>query len=485
MERVLGLTEDGVWSAEDQKAAKGFSAATAWEAYQSGALQRWKSKGLFNQGLSDGTDKEKKESEKTAKETQFQVKGVDEGAAWEKKYSGMTYSELRNAINDLEDGPEKDHATAYLPSTRLDYTKTLQKTKGELGMAIALKDEDQQLKKRLQVIEPGSEEAKQIIARRAEIYYQFGDLDDYIKRLQEDVWWLERDEKYKFINEEQDFAELSKTDPPFMDWTYVMANNPTKARRWENAAYLFGMPPVYNALNYDNLHLMKDDERAIFNYVYAKEGESAAKEYLDYLQYELNKRSAEFWNKGAADLTQKYPVFSHIIASLLSTPIALTGGKGLTDAAWQNIRNAVTGDDKPVDYNRDAMLAAQLSGTIRDTVSQDIEDAIGASDMDGETSPMNNGKFLAALYQLAMDMQDSAAVVELSKIHPAVAAVASGVMGDTAGTQAMLDAKRRGATDEKALKEALLSVFYDMLLDESKLGTVLKYGGSFLESMIN
>lgn len=49
----------------------------------------------------------------------------------------------------------------------------------------------------------------------------------------------------------------------------------------------------------------------------------------------------------------------------------------------------------------------------------------------------------------------------------------------------MLDAKRRGATDEKALKEALLSVFYDMLLDESKLGTVLKYGGSFLESMIN
>ena len=116
---------------------------------------------------------------------------------------------------------------------------------------------------------------------------------------------------------------------------------------------------------------------------------------------------------------------------------------------------------------------------------QDIEDAIGASDMDGETSPMNNGKFLAALYQLAMDMQDSAAVVELSKIHPAVAAVASGVMGDTAGTQAMLDAKRRGATDEKALKEALLSVFYDMLLDESKLGTVLKYGGSFLESMIN
>lgn len=39
MERVLGLTEDGYWSAADQKAAGGMSEAEAWEAYQKGLLQ--------------------------------------------------------------------------------------------------------------------------------------------------------------------------------------------------------------------------------------------------------------------------------------------------------------------------------------------------------------------------------------------------------------------------------------------------------------
>jgi hypothetical protein len=86
------------------------------------------------------------------------------------------------------------------------------------------------------------------------------------------------------------------------------------------------MAPIYNALNYDNLHLMNDDERATFNYLYAKEGESAAKEYLEYLQYELNRRSSEFWNDGAADLTKKN-AFTQVVGSLLSTAIALTGGK--------------------------------------------------------------------------------------------------------------------------------------------------------------
>ena len=488
MERVLGLKEDGIWSAEDQKAAKGFSAATAWEAYQSGALQRWKSKGLFEQGLSNGSGKEKKVPEKTAKATQIQTIGADERAAWEKKNSGMTYSELRNAINNLEDGSEKDWVITNVLdlTTQLDYTKALQRTKGDLGMAIALKDENQKLKKRLQVIEPGSEEAKKIIARRAEIYHQFGNLDDYIERLREDVWWLERDEKYKFINQNQDFAELSKKDPPFMDWTYVMVNDPTKARRWENAANMHGVASVYNALNYDNLHLMKDDERAIFNYVYAKEGKAAAKEYLDYLQYELNKRSADFWNEGFADLTQKYPVVSHIIGSLLSTPIALTGGKGLTDAAWQNIRNAVTGDDKPIDYNRDAMLAAQLSGTIRDTVAQDIEDLVN---WDEEKHPLFSqilsGERFADLYQLGMSVQDSATVFGLERIHPIVGEVASGVMSDTAATQAMLDAIEKGATDEQALRTGVLRGLLEVFVEKAKVGQLLKIDKEIVQNLVN
>lgn len=61
--------------------------------------------------------------------------------------------------------------------------------------------------------------------------------------------------------------------------------------------------------------------------------------------------------------------------------------------------------------------------------------------------------------------------------------VASGLLSDTKATQAMLDAKQRGATDKQALNEALLSVFYDMLFAKTKLGTLLNTGDSFLKSI--
>ena len=488
MERVLGLEEDGYWSEADKKAAGGFSAATAWEAHKRGMLQRWKSKGLLDQGLSAGTDQEKKEPEKTAKETQVPLQRGDEKTAWEKKYSGMTYSELRNAISGLEDGAEKDWVITNVLglTTQLDYTKALQKRKGELGYALALQDEDRQLKKRLRVIEPGSEEAKKIIARRAEIYSQFGDLDDYIKKLNEDIWWLERDEKYKFINQNQDFAEYSKKEPLFMDRTYRMVNNPTKARWWETAAFIHGLAPAYDALNYDNLHYMKDEERAIFNYLYAKRGIDAAEYYLDYLQYELNKRSADFWKDNTSELTQQVPFLSQAVGSLLSTPIALMGGKGLPDAMWQNVKNTITGDDKPVDYNRDAMLPAQLNSTIRDTVEQNIEDFVNWGEEKYPLfSQMLSGERLGDLYQLGMSVQDSAAVFGLEQIQPIVGEVASGVMSDTAATQAMLDAIEKGATDEQALKTGVLRGLLEVFIEKAKVGQLLKIDKEIMRKVVD
>jgi hypothetical protein len=210
---------------------------------------------------------------------------------------------------------------------------------------------------------------------------------------------------------------------------------------------------------------MNDDERATFNYLYAKEGESAAKEYLEYLQYELNRRSSEFWNDGAADLTKKN-AFTQVVGSLLSTAIALTGGKGLLDATWQNARNAVSGDYKPVDYNRDAMLPAQLTSAIRDTVAE-------------------NGVLPPALYDFVMDVLDFLTGVGLSKFHPVVGAVASGVMGDTAGTQAMLDAKQNGGTDERALATGVVRSLLAVLVDQVKMGDRLEIDSKLLNKVVD
>lgn len=337
------------------------------------------------------------------------------------------------------------------------------------------------------------------LKKRWENYYnQFDDLDERIKKLEKELWWYEREEKYNAVPKNSDFAEFSTTDPPYFkegplrDWTYVAVNNPTKTRRWETAAYIHGVAPIYDALNYDNLHYMNDDERAIYNYLNAKEGKKSAKEYLDYLQYDLNERSTDFWEGKISDATQSAPGVSQTVASLLSTPIALLGGHGMANAFGQKIKSTITGEYKPIDYNRDAMLPAQISGAIQDTVEQNIKDSTGVIDLDQEKYPalswLLNGKSLADVYQWGMGALDSAALKGLSKIHPAVGAVASGILSDTAGVQAMLDAAERGASDNQALTVGVLRGALEMFINKVQMGRMLgienKVLNEFIDQMI-
>ena len=144
----------------------------------------------------------------------------------------------------------------------------------------------------------------------------------------------------------------------------------------------------------------------------------------------------------------------------------------MANAFGQKIKSTIAGEYKPIDYNRDAMLPAQLSGTIRDTVEQNITD-----------SEWSEGTFWPALYRLVMDILDFAAEKGLEKAHPAAGAVASGILTDTAGVHAMLDAKQSGASDEQALADAARSVFGDLILGQTILGTLLNIGGSFLQNL--
>jgi hypothetical protein len=110
-------------------------------------------------------------------------------------------------------------------------------------------------------------------------------------------------------------------------------------------------------------------------------------------------------------------------------------------------------------------------------MEQDIEDATGVIDFDDEKYPMLSwmldGKSLGDLYQLAMDILDSAAVDGLSLIHPAVREVATAVSSDSIGTKAMLDAVEKGATDEQALTTGILRGLLEMVLAKANVGELL------------
>jgi hypothetical protein len=549
MERVLGLTEDGVWSEEDKKAAGGWSQDTAWEAYQRGLLQKYKSLGVGNMDIPTETSKtvertpkttgdeyhfyltnqeqledalikcerelaqmentfriykdlvtreigkaeepklaqlrqqyssldelkaaieEKKKDLQTVEAAIALVKQEKGEAAWKGKYRGMTYSELQDAVRNLEDGAEKDWVIQYSLSTMTSQEMKTESAKvnWEYERLSALLDQYKMLTRFEQPAE-GRAKIKQIAA----VYGSVTDLEDKVAALRKQKYLLDNMVRFNHLSENEDFAQLSQVQDGG-SWLYKMVNNPSAAGKFDFAASvgkyvgpLVGTASmVYDGLNYDNIQHMTNDERAIFNYVYAKEGEKAAREYLQYLEYSLNERSMNKAMDWVSDRTQDVPVLSQTVASLLSTPLALMGGHGYVDALGQKISNAFTGDDKFVDFNRDAMFFSRASDMIRNTTEQNIDDIAGEKWGD--------------LYRVGMGVLDSKAVKALKMIHPALGL---SLLGSSASTQAMLDAKQRGATDEQALKMGLFGGGFELLVDAVGVGKMLETNGGFLEKEI-
>ena len=159
------------------------------------------------------------------------------------------------------------------------------------------------------------------------------------------------------------------------------------------------------------------------------------------------------------------------------------------DVAGQKLRNTITGDYKPIDYNRDAMIFSKTSGTIRGTVAQDIADATGVIHLDEEKHPtlsrLLNGKSLADVYQFGMGVQDSAAVAALTVINPVLGKVGSVLLSASSGTQAMLDAVERGATDDQALAMGMLTGFFDMFFEEFGVKRLLEADDYIVKGLSN
>lgn len=81
-----------------------------------------------------------------------------------------------------------------------------------------------------------------------------------------------------------------------------------------------------------------------------------------------------------------------------------------------------------------------------------------------------------------MGMQDSAAVAALTVINPVLGKVGAALLGGAAGTQAMLEAVERGATDEQALTMGILTGAFEMLFEKCELDSLLGQGENFWQT---
>ena len=100
MERILGLEEDGYWSAEDQKAAGGLTAHAAWEDYQKGRLQSRSRSGMTTDAWAAHQSKQSRSSvtsENTQAVQDFIATTVTEDQAAER---GINATEWKMTVMD-------------------------------------------------------------------------------------------------------------------------------------------------------------------------------------------------------------------------------------------------------------------------------------------------------------------------------------------------------------------------------------------------
>lgn len=170
-----------------------------------------------------------------------------------------------------------------------------------------------------------------------------------------------------------------------------------------------------------------DEERGIYNYIYATDGAKEAKKYLEALG--LTQRMTEDAVNIAEEYAEEHPWLSSgetIVSNVIHA------GEGYTDDLLHRARGEAI---DPYSYGN---LSYNTNTAIRGTVEKNIDSPVG--------------KFM---YQNGMSMADFLATNAVAGamgnigINPSVASTL--IMGSNAATSAVIDAKARGVSDEQAL----------------------------------
>ena len=408
------------------------------------------------------------------------VQEYEQTRAYQDKYTGMTANQLTAIAASLPQGKEKNWVMAYaaqMPKTKEELQQDLVWARGEYEYLTRVQNEGRKLmalKNQLAATTPDAPGYAELKKQYEDMLRQyptmgiFEDLDSQITKVKTDIYNMEREIKYFDLSSNADYEEKSRYAGEG-ERTQQLVNDQESAGKWDTAWTVQKYLPIVPGMEtlarvkelwgYENLHLMEEPERKNFNYLYNTQGEDAAKEYLDWLQYTLDARSKKKVQDWVADRTRDVPVLSQVYTSLLSTPIALLSGEGILDAAAQKAISSVSGEWKPVNYNRDGMMASVASNTIRNTVGSDIQEHLGT--------------VAAKAYQLGMGLQDSAAIAGLTIINPALGKMGTMLLGGASATQTMLDAVERGASDEQAIGLGLLSGAFEIFFEKYELDELL------------
>ena len=285
------------------------------------------------------------------------------------------------------------------------------------------------------------------------------DMDQQREQLKAGKWKAENYQKYANLSSNADFAEKSRIIDKSKgttigitigdnyygigDEVYAYINNIGNRKE-------LAKQPDSGAASMQKYDFMTQAEKDNYNYLYQTEGKKSANDYLEYLSYDLDARRTQKYSGQWAEFADQHP----IISSAMSVPTNLISGIGLVDVAAQNIARNISGEYKPINYNSSAMNATNATTAIRGTIAQNLADEFGTINLSEEEHPILarflNGKSLGDVYQLGMSMVDSSATAGIGAAT-GIGAFGTILLGGSAGSQGVLTAIEKGATDEQAL----------------------------------
>ncbi|MCQ2564238.1 MAG: hypothetical protein MJ128_07125, partial [Mogibacterium sp.] len=240
------------------------------------------------------------------------------------------------------------------------------------------------------------------------------------------------EEQYKIMNGTSRF-DTGEADPEYVLYDPLSQGGQVDSRNLEL---------------YDKMEYVTDYERDTYNKLYSEDKEAAAEYVRTKLMPAINKRKQDELYQTGANMINPEDGESNgwrtVGANLMSVPLNLMSGIGSVDAAAQMLANKINGVDDPVDFNSDAFGAYNLKAGIRETTEEGIDSAAG--------------RFF---YGTGMSMLDSLATQALYMFPGATL-----LLGGSAATEAMIQGKKRGLSDEQAVIFGLSSGVAEALFEE-------------------
>ena len=400
-------------------------------------------------------------------------------AEWQNKYSNYSYSDKQRAIREMRNSAD--------PSQTLDERRWLESTLDDNVTASGYQEYIDELNRQLEdektaynrgrstaALSDPEAAANEYLSRRSDIKAE-------ISRAKSKQFMLEQQEKYDTIAKRPDFIRMADVVGKGDILNTIRIGNPEVNELLSDK----------EALEYFHI---TDTERKTYAYLYNTQGEQAAKDYWNnYLKYQVNERGMT----AQQAQVEKYVTdsgWNAAVMSAISVPTNLMSGVGLANVTWQNFRNAVAGEKnyRPIDYNSSAMGATRFSSAVRNTITQNL-DKKGTIKIDEEKNPLFarllNGKGLGFLYQTGMSMADSMSLALLTgALSPALGEYAkftTVLLGGSAGSQGILTALERGASDGQALTMGLLNGLFETLFEEVSLDHFLHPNKNFLVNFLS